>query len=133
MVMPPAHDGAGQRLCDSCLSIVRTGFLMACGGVVLSRMTGTVSVVVTTVDEAAGLEAEAEEYPDERGEILLEAAEAWRRAGRSDRARELLARLIREGGDDGCSARFTLARATSKTAGLTRRTPSWSGWLATRR
>jgi tetratricopeptide (TPR) repeat protein len=84
---------------------------MACGGVVLSRVTGTVSVVVATVDVAAALEAEAEEYPDERGEILLEAAEAWRRAGRSDRARELLARLILEGGDNGCSARFTLAES----------------------
>src|SRR5439155_7147533 len=82
---------------------------MACGGVVLSGVAGTVSVVVATVDEAAALEVEAEEYPDERGEILLEAGEAWRRAGRSDRPRELLARLIREGGDDGCSARFTLA------------------------
>ncbi len=67
--------------------------------------------MVTTADEAAALEAEAEEYPDERGEILLEAAEAWRMAGRSDRARELLARVIREGGEDGCSARFTLAES----------------------
>jgi tetratricopeptide (TPR) repeat protein len=61
------------------------------------------------VDEAAALEAEAEEYPDERGEILLEAAAAWRRAGRADRARDLLEQLIAEGGEDGCLARFTLA------------------------
>jgi tetratricopeptide (TPR) repeat protein len=72
-------------------------------------MAGTVSVVVKTVDEASALEAEAEEYPDERGEILLEAAAAWRRAGRSDRARELLAQLVAQGGEDGCSARFALA------------------------
>ncbi|MEW2382414.1 hypothetical protein AB0873_10040 [Micromonospora sp. NPDC047707] len=31
--------------------------------------------------EAAALEAEVEQYPDERGEILLEAADTWRRAG----------------------------------------------------
>jgi len=36
---------------------------------------------VTKVDEAAALEAEADEYPDERGEILSEAAVAWREAG----------------------------------------------------
>jgi tetratricopeptide (TPR) repeat protein len=64
--------------------------------------------VVTTVDEAAALEAEAEEYPDERGEILLEAAAAWRRAGRDDRARDLLEQLVAEGGEDGCFARFTV-------------------------
>jgi hypothetical protein len=85
MVTPPVHKGTEQRLCDSRLSIVRTGFLVACGGVVLGRVAGTVSVVVTTADEAAALEAEAEEYPDERGEILLEAAKAWRRAGESGR------------------------------------------------
>jgi tetratricopeptide (TPR) repeat protein len=66
-------------------------------------------MAMTPVDEAAALEAEAEEYPEERGEILLEAAAAWRRAGRADRARELLARLVAEGGDDACFARFELA------------------------
>jgi hypothetical protein len=35
------------------------------------------------MDEAAALEAEAAEYPDQRGEILLEAAAAWCRAGRT--------------------------------------------------
>jgi tetratricopeptide (TPR) repeat protein len=64
---------------------------------------------MTAVDEAAALEAEAEEYPEDRGEILLEAAAAWRRAGRADRARELLARLVAEGGEDACFARFELA------------------------
>jgi tetratricopeptide (TPR) repeat protein len=64
---------------------------------------------VVTVDEAAALEAEAEEYPDERGEILLEAAAAWRGAGRADRARELLARLVAGGGEDACFARFEMA------------------------
>jgi tetratricopeptide (TPR) repeat protein len=65
--------------------------------------------VQTTVDEAFALEAEAKEYPDERGEILLEAAVAWRRAGRADRASDLLVRLVAEGGEDGCFARFALA------------------------
>ncbi len=74
-----------------------------------AQLRSTVCAVVTTVDEAAALEAEAEEYPDDRGEILLEAAAAWRRAGRADRARDLLEQLIADGGDDGCVARFTLA------------------------
>jgi tetratricopeptide (TPR) repeat protein len=64
---------------------------------------------VTKVDEAAALEAEAEEYPDERGEILLEAAVAWRAAGRPERARELLGQLVAGGGEDGCFARTELA------------------------
>lgn len=66
---------------------------------------------VSTVDEAAALEAEAEEYPDERGEILLEAAEAWRRAGQPARANALLTRLIADGGEDGCYALVQLAEA----------------------
>jgi tetratricopeptide (TPR) repeat protein len=65
---------------------------------------------MTVVDEAAALEAEAEEYPDQRGEILLEAAVAWHRAGRNDRATELLARLVADGGEDACFARFELAQ-----------------------
>jgi tetratricopeptide (TPR) repeat protein len=64
---------------------------------------------VTKVDEAVALEAEAEEYPDERGEILLEAAVAWRAAGRPERARELLEQLIAGDGEDSCYARFQLA------------------------
>ncbi|SCL15867.1 hypothetical protein GA0074694_1397 [Micromonospora inyonensis] len=60
-------------------------------------------------DEAAALEAEMEQYPDERGEILLEAADAWRRAGRLDRAADLLSRLITDGGEDGCYAMVQLA------------------------
>ncbi|MEQ4300535.1 SEC-C metal-binding domain-containing protein [Plantactinospora sp. B6F1] len=63
----------------------------------------------SVADEAAALEAEAEQYPDERGEILLEAADAWRRAGRLDRAADLLSRLIIDGGEDGCLAMVQLA------------------------
>jgi tetratricopeptide (TPR) repeat protein len=91
------------------MSIVRTGRVVARGAVVSLGAGSTVSAVVTTVDEATALEAEAEEYPDERGEILVEAAAAWRRAGQVDRARDLLEHLIADGGEDGCFARFTLA------------------------
>jgi hypothetical protein len=54
--------------------------------------------------EAESLEAEALEWPDQRGEILLEAAVVWRRAGQRDRATRLLAELAGEGGEDGCYA-----------------------------
>lgn len=65
----------------------------------------------SAIDEAAAIEAEADQYPDERGEILLEAAEAWRRAGRAERADALLGRLIADGGEDGCDAMVQLAEA----------------------
>lgn len=58
---------------------------------------------------ARSLEADAVRYPDERAEILLEAADAWRMAGEYDRALALLAELIEAGGEDGCHARFQLA------------------------
>jgi hypothetical protein len=59
--------------------------------------------------DAAALELDAHEYPDERGEILLEAATLWRRAGDDDRAGELLRSLVEDGGEDGCFARVELA------------------------
>lgn len=58
---------------------------------------------------AAELEAELDLYPDQRGEILLEAAEHWRRAGAHDRAIDLLTRAIEDGGEDGGNARVALA------------------------
>jgi tetratricopeptide (TPR) repeat protein len=58
---------------------------------------------------AQELEADATRYPEERSEILLEAADAWRAAGGYDRAVELLADVIEAGGEDGCQARFQLA------------------------
>jgi hypothetical protein len=61
--------------------------------------------------DAAALEREAEEYPDERGEILLEAATMWRRAGDDDRAEQLLRSLVEDGGEDGCFAQVELAAA----------------------
>jgi tetratricopeptide (TPR) repeat protein len=63
---------------------------------------------MTAVDEAAAVEAEAADFPEEAGEILLEAAAAWRRAGRVERATEILLGLIVAGGDDGCYARLEL-------------------------
>lgn len=86
-------------------------FLSACRAR-LATTDGTVTAVsVSMVDEAAALESEADQYPDERGEILLEAAEAWRRAGRHDRADALLDELIAGGGEDGCYALMQLAEA----------------------
>lgn len=57
---------------------------------------------------AAELEAEADEYPEERSEILLEAAEAWSRAGDHGRAAKLLDEVITAGGDDALFARCQL-------------------------
>jgi hypothetical protein len=54
---------------------------------------------------AESLEADAVEFPEERGEILLEAVTAWRRGGRPDRAYELIDQLVADGGPDGCYAR----------------------------
>ncbi len=54
---------------------------------------------------AESLEADAVDFPEDRGEILLEAIGAWRRGGRSDRAYELVDQLVADGGPDGCYAR----------------------------
>ncbi|PRY15787.1 SEC-C metal-binding domain-containing protein [Pseudosporangium ferrugineum] len=58
---------------------------------------------------AEELEADADTYAEERSEILLEAADAWQRAGHSDRARAILDDLIQSGGEYGCDARIQLA------------------------
>ena len=63
----------------------------------------------TDTQRAEQLEADAVVYPDERDELLLEAAEAWQRAGQPERARALLAELIERGGEYGCDARVQLA------------------------
>jgi tetratricopeptide (TPR) repeat protein len=65
----------------------------------------------TATNEARALEAEALEYPDQRGEILLEAAGAWRRAGDRERSDALLVELIDAGGEDAGYARFERASA----------------------
>jgi hypothetical protein len=59
--------------------------------------------------DALELEDQAEEYPEDRGEILMEAAAAWRRAGDGLRATTLLEGLVADGGEDGCYARVELA------------------------
>ncbi|GEL17078.1 hypothetical protein [Pseudonocardia asaccharolytica] len=65
-------------------------------------------------DLAARLETEAQEYPDERGEIQLEAAQAWIRAGNLERATRLLGDLIGAGGEDGCYARVEMVELLLK-------------------
>lgn len=69
----------------------------------------SVSAVTAEARAAIDLEAEALEYPDQRGEILLEAAGQWNRAGEADRAIGLLRQLIDEGGPDAGYARVELA------------------------
>lgn len=63
----------------------------------------------TAAKTAAQLEAEMEKYPDERGEILFEAAQAARQAGDDDRAIALLTQAVALGGEDGGNARVELA------------------------
>jgi SEC-C motif len=58
---------------------------------------------------ARQLESDLEEYPDDRGEILLEAGDAWHRAGHSHRAIALLTEAVALGGEDGGNARVALA------------------------
>ncbi|HEX5401629.1 MAG TPA: SEC-C domain-containing protein [Pseudonocardiaceae bacterium] len=64
---------------------------------------------VDQVELARQLEVDLEQYPEERGEILLEAAHAWQRAGEYDRATELLGEVIALGWEDGGAARVALA------------------------
>jgi tetratricopeptide (TPR) repeat protein len=64
----------------------------------------------TAADIAAELEAELEHYPDERGQILIEAAQSWHQAGDHDRAVALLTQAIALGGEDGGNARVDLAQ-----------------------
>ncbi|GAA2896682.1 hypothetical protein GCM10010472_63990 [Pseudonocardia halophobica] len=59
-------------------------------------------------EEAEALEAQVAEYPDERAEILREAAYAWRDAGEGARAERMLRELVAEEGEDGCWARTDL-------------------------
>ncbi|MFE3783864.1 hypothetical protein ACFXPA_37475 [Amycolatopsis sp. NPDC059090] len=63
----------------------------------------------TAAETAAQLEAELDKYPDEQGEILFEAARAWRQAGDDDRAVALLTQAVALGGEEGGNARVELA------------------------
>ena len=58
---------------------------------------------------ARELEHDAARYPDERGEILLEASEQWRRAGHYEQATALLREVLTVGGEDAEFARCSLA------------------------
>lgn len=60
-------------------------------------------------DEARLLEQHLKDFPDERDELLLDAAQAWRAAGNHDRAGELLTEAIGLGGELGGNARVALA------------------------
>lgn len=60
------------------------------------------------VVRAEKLEQEALEFPEQRGEILLEAAVAWRRAGEIPRAVTMMTEIAAGGGEDGCFARCEL-------------------------
>lgn len=60
-------------------------------------------------DKARLLEEELEDYPDERDDLLLEVAHAWREAGNHDRAIELLTEAAELGGEEGATARVSLA------------------------
>ncbi|MGH3928483.1 MAG: SEC-C metal-binding domain-containing protein [Pseudonocardiaceae bacterium] len=59
--------------------------------------------------QAQELEQDAVRYPDERGEILLEAADKWERAGQLDQAVALLREVLTLGGKDAQFARHSLA------------------------
>jgi tetratricopeptide (TPR) repeat protein len=61
-------------------------------------------------DEARRLEEELEDYPDDRDEVLLEAAKAWQRAGNHTRAIALLTEAAELGEDTGF-ARVSLAES----------------------
>lgn len=60
-------------------------------------------------EQALELEAEAGRHPDWAGELLLEAATAWRRAGEQERAIAVLRGLVGSGGEEGQFARVLLA------------------------
>jgi tetratricopeptide (TPR) repeat protein len=63
----------------------------------------------TTWDRAAELEQEATRYPDERAEILLEAASAWKEAGEPKRAVAVWNDVVSLGGEEAGYARYSLA------------------------
>jgi tetratricopeptide (TPR) repeat protein len=75
----------------------------------VSKHTGTRHAPHDHAAAARRLEAEIADYPDEAGEILLEAAQEWRQARKPQRAAELLRGLIEAGGRAGEYARIELA------------------------
>ena len=73
------------------------------------RAADSVFAVPGDTDYAAALEAEALKYPEQRAELLLEAAQEWLGAGEFERATGLLRDLVDGGGDDACYALVMLA------------------------
>jgi tetratricopeptide (TPR) repeat protein len=71
-------------------------------------------VTATSADQVRELEQALEEYPEERGEILLELADAYASAGERERAVEVWRDLIADGGEDGDFARYALAEELFK-------------------
>jgi tetratricopeptide (TPR) repeat protein len=69
---------------------------------------------------AKQLEQDAADHPEERTDLLIEAAAAWKRAGEPDRAIELLTDLVALGGEDGCFAQADLADLYLATGDLDR-------------
>jgi tetratricopeptide (TPR) repeat protein len=60
-------------------------------------------------EAARELELDAVRYPEQRGEILLEAAGQWKDAGELERATVLLGEVLGAGGVDADFARYSLA------------------------
>lgn len=71
-------------------------------------------VAATSADQVRELEQALEEYPEERGKILLELAHAYASTGEHQRAVEVWRDLIADGGADGDFARFALAEVLFK-------------------
>jgi hypothetical protein len=71
-------------------------------------------VAATSADQVRELEQALEEYPEERGEILLELAHAYASTGEHERAVEVWRGLIEDGGENGDFARFALAEELFK-------------------
>ena len=66
-------------------------------------------------EAALELEQEAVRFPEQRGELLREAAEQWQLAGESDRAIELFTEVLTFGGEDAAYARYSLAEISFAT------------------
>ena len=59
-------------------------------------------------EAALELEQGAVRFPEQRGELLREAAEQWQLAGESDRAVGLFTEVLTFGGEDAAYARYSL-------------------------
>ena len=73
--------------------------------------TGRPTGRTTDPEQVRELERQLVEYPEERGEILLELADTWRRAGEHDRACALLGEVVSGGGENAEYGRVALAES----------------------